>query len=178
MSDNEIARAFNEFIKNQEDGYTTCLEYGGKRDSQLEKELNLFNDVLDLINRQKAEIEKFKSRQKPTGASGYKIENGKVVFFTNMLGGYRYEHKDLEETVKTLNELLQECYSKDEIAFALKCKTEDLKTAKTEAYKEMADILTAKFIHIFRLEESNRRYLKRVVELTLKDMLGKEDEKQ
>ena len=41
----------------------------------------LIGNALDLINRQKAEIERFKSRQKPTGASGYKIENGKVVFF-------------------------------------------------------------------------------------------------
>lgn len=87
-------------------------------------------------NRQKAEIEKFTKRQKPTGASGYKIENGKVVFFTNMLGGCRHEYENLDEVVKTLNELLQECYSKDEIAFALKCKTEDLKTAKSEAIKE------------------------------------------
>ena len=53
------------------------------------------------INQQQAEIEKFTKRQKPTGASGYKIENGKVVFFTNMLGGYREEKEKLEEVVKT-----------------------------------------------------------------------------
>ena len=53
-----------------------------------------------------------------------------------MLGGYREEKENLEEVVETMNELLQECYSKDEIAFALKCKTEELKTAKAEAYKE------------------------------------------
>lgn len=97
--------------------------------------------ILELIKKQQAEIERFTKRQKPTGASGYKIENGKVVFFTNMLGGYREEKENLEEVVKTLNELLHECYSKDEIAFALKCKTEELKTAKTEAYKEFADKL-------------------------------------
>ena len=99
-------------------------------------------EAVDVIekeyNRQQAEIEKFTKRQKPTGASGYKIENGKVVFFTNMLGGCRHEYENLDEVAKTLNVLLQECYSKDEIAFALKCKTEDLKTAKSEAIKEFA----------------------------------------
>ena len=99
---------------------------------------------LDLINRQKAEIERFKNRQKPTAASGYKIENGKVVFFTNMLGGCKIVKENLDEVVKTLNELLQECYSKDEIAFALKCTTEELKTAKAEAVKEFAERFTEK----------------------------------
>lgn len=102
---------------------------------------NLMNDSIALISRQKAEIERFTKRQKPTGASGYKIENGKVVFFTNMLGGCRHEYENLDEVVKTLNELLHEAYSKDEIAFALHCKTEDLKTAKSEARKEFAERL-------------------------------------
>jgi hypothetical protein len=88
--------------------------------------------TIDLINRLQAEVEKFKKRQKPTGASGYKVENGKVVFFTNMLGGCRHEYKDLEEVVKTLNELLHEAYSKNEIVFALKCKTDELDKTKAE----------------------------------------------
>ncbi len=96
-------------------------------------------DARALFKDATAEIARSKNKQKPTGASGYKIENGKVVFFTNMLNGYRYEYKDLDEVVKTLNELLQECYSKDEIAFALRCKTEELKTAKSEAIKEFAE---------------------------------------
>ena len=100
--------------------------------------------IADLINRLQAENEKFKKRQKPTAASGYKIENGKVVFYVDMLGYYSYKYENLEEVVKTLNELLQECYSKDEIVFALKCKTEELKTAKSEAYKEFAERLKAR----------------------------------
>ena len=130
MTDNEIIKALE--ICCAERICRKCVYFG-------KKEFCIANNtpaVVDLINRQKAELEKFTKRQKPTGASGYKIENGKVVFFTNMLGGYREEKENLEEVVKTLNELLQECYSKDEIAFALKCKTEELKTAKAEAYKE------------------------------------------
>ena len=95
--------------------------------------------VFDRFEEQQAEIERYKNRQKPTGASGYKVENGKVVFFTDMLGGCKVVKENLEEVVKTLNELLQEAYAKDEIAFALKCKTEELKTAKAEAVKEFAE---------------------------------------
>lgn len=90
--------------------------------------------ALDLINRQQTEIEVFRNRQKPTVASGFKIEDGKIVFFTDMLDGYRHEYESLDEVVKTLNELLQECYIKDELAFALK-------TAKVEAVKEFAEKL-------------------------------------
>ena len=134
MTDNEIIKALEccacETIMYCED---QCPFY-----KQCENDEQLSKYALALINRQKAEIEKFKNRQKPTAASGYKIENGKVVFFTNMLGGCKVVKENLDEVVKTLNELLQECYSKDEIAFALKCKTEELKTAKAEAVKEFA----------------------------------------
>lgn len=130
-------------------------------------EQNLYKLALDLINRYEEKIKKFENRQKPTGASGYKIENGKVVFFTNMLGGCKIVKENLEEVVKTLNELLQEAYAKDEIAFALKCKTEEIETLKAEverlntyldvigystdkikaeAYKEFAERLKAEMV--------------------------------
>ena len=145
MTDNEIIKALEccsqngDFTKTQIEicspcSYVNCGDCTGL----------LKADALDLIKRQQAEIERFKNRQKPTGASGYKVENGKVVFFTNMLGGCKVVKENLEEVVKTMNELLQECYSKDEIAFALKCKTQELKTAKAEAVKEFAERLKEK----------------------------------
>ena len=138
--------------------------------------------ALDLINRQMAEIEKFKNRQKPTAASGYKIENGKVVFFTNMLGGCKVVKENLDEVVKTLNELLQECYSKDEIAFALKCKTEELKTAKAEAVKEFAEILNLQIDEYISKQDTTSevgcevveylKYLKSDIGDYLKELVG------
>ena len=138
MTDNEIIKALECCSKNEP---CNICSYDKKEKDEFVCCSKLMLDAFDLINRQKAEIERFKNRQKPTGASGYKIENGKVVFFTNMLGGCKVIKENLEEVVKTLNELLQECYSKDEIAFALKCKTEELKTAKAEAIKEFAERL-------------------------------------
>lgn len=113
MTDTEIIKALECCIIKQ--NCTDCPQRGNKNCLE-----TAIEGVLDLVDRQKAEIDKFKNRQKPTAASGYKLENGKVVFFTNVLGGCRIEKENLEEVVETLNELLQECYSKDEIAFALK----------------------------------------------------------
>ena len=98
----------------------------------------LLKDALDLINRQKAEIERLHKLQKPTEASGFKIEDGKVVFYTNMLNGYRHELKDLDEVVEELNLMLQEAYKTDEIAGYLRALQEQYKTAKSEAIKEFA----------------------------------------
>ena len=80
------------------------------------KGCRITRNALDLINRQQAEIERLHKLQKPTEASGFKIEDGKVVFYTNMLNGYRHELKDLDEVVEELNLMLQEAYKTDEIA--------------------------------------------------------------
>ena len=58
MTDNEIIKALEELKKEQEDGYITALEFGGKRDETHEGFLALLGATLDLINRQKAEIER------------------------------------------------------------------------------------------------------------------------
>ena len=42
-----------------------------------------------------------------TKARGYKVENGKLVFFSNMLDGYRHEYKDLQEICEEMNGLLK-----------------------------------------------------------------------
>ena len=58
MTDNEIIKALEELRKEQEDGYITALEHDGKRDPKHEEFLDLLAATLDLINRQKAEIER------------------------------------------------------------------------------------------------------------------------
>ena len=58
MTDNEIIKALEELKEEQEDGYITALEFGGKRDETHEGFLALLGATIDLINRQKAEIER------------------------------------------------------------------------------------------------------------------------
>lgn len=131
----------------------------------------LLTDTLDLINRLQAKVDRFEKRQKPSAASGYKIENGKVVFFVDMLGSYSYEYKDLDEVVKTLNELLHEAYSKNEIVFALKCKTEELKTAKAEAYKECIEKAKEEILPMLPF---NFGAVGRVFDNLLKELVGED----
>lgn len=84
----------------------------------------------------KKEIERLHKLQNPTEASGFKIELGKVVFYTHILNGYRHEYANLDEVVKELNLMLQQHYSKDVIVAHYKSK---LQTAKSEAYREFAE---------------------------------------
>lgn len=133
----ELCIAIHDLINRQE-AEKAELQDEIKCEKETNKHLNdEYIALLKKCNCQEAEIERLKNRQKPNGASGYKIENGKVVFFTTTLGGYRREYENLEEVVKVLNELLHEAYSKDEILFYYNCAIEDLKTAKSEAVKEL-----------------------------------------
>ena len=89
-----------------------------------------------------AEIERLQKLQKPTKTSGFIIQNGKVVFYSNMLNGYRHEYKDLDEVVKELNLMLQSCYKCDEVVSHYKG---NLKIAKSEAYREFAGRFKQKY---------------------------------
>lgn len=139
MTDNEIIKA----LGSMKFGGLRCLECNHKRvkgDNRCGiKGCRIAQYALDLINRQKAEVERLQKRRKPTETSGFKIENGRVVFYTNILNGYRNEYKDLDEVVEELNLLLQESYKADDIAGHLKTLQEQYKTAKSEAVREFAD---------------------------------------
>ena len=58
MTDNEIIKAFKDFLIEQVDGYTDHVETGGERYKFIEKELELLKETDNLINRQQAEIER------------------------------------------------------------------------------------------------------------------------
>ena len=89
----------------------------------------------------KKELDRFHKLQKPTETSGFRIENNKVVFYTNILNGYRHEYKDLDGVVKELNFMLQNCYKCDEVLSHYKGK---LKNDKINAIKEFAERLKEK----------------------------------
>ena len=107
------------------------------------KELHweMLKQWLDLINRQKAEIERLHKLQKPTGAGGFKVENGKVVFYSDMLNGYRHEYKDLDEVVKELNLYMHTDYKNIELISHYQHKA---KNSKYEAINEFAERLKEK----------------------------------
>lgn len=98
----------------------------------------------------KAEIERLQNLQKPTGSGGFKIENGKVIFYSDMLNGYRHEYKDLDEIVKELNLYMHTDYKNIELISHYKHKAQN---AKAEAYKDLAEKLKAKKQRLFSEDE-------------------------
>ena len=58
LTDKEVIKAFKDFLIEQVDGYTDHVETGGERYEFIEKELELLKETDNLINRQKAEIER------------------------------------------------------------------------------------------------------------------------
>lgn len=43
-----------------------------------------------------------------TKARGFKVENGKLVYFSNLLDGYRHEFEDLQEICEEMNGMLEQ----------------------------------------------------------------------
>ena len=97
-----------------------------------------FDEIYKRYFEQQAEIERLQKLQKPTGAGGFRIENGKVIYYSDMLNGYRHEFKDLDEIVKELNLYMHTDYKNIELITHYKNKAE---TAKAEAIKELAERL-------------------------------------
>lgn len=62
MTDNEIIKAFKDFLIEQVDGYTDHVETGGERYEFIEKELELLKETDNLINHLQAQL--FKERNK------------------------------------------------------------------------------------------------------------------
>lgn len=60
-----------------------------------------------------------------TKAQGYKVENGKLVYFSNMLDGYKHEYKDLKEICEEMNGLLKSFNSYEQQLVFWKGKAEE-----------------------------------------------------
>jgi len=106
-----------------------------KKDTEIDILIRKKEALRDEIAEKQAEIERLHKSQKPTGAAGYKIENGKVIMYADVLNGYRHEYKDLEEIVKELNLYMHVDYKNVELISHYKHKAQ---TAKSEAYREFA----------------------------------------
>lgn len=152
MTDNEIKKRLAELRKNQEDGYTTHLEYGGKRDLEQEEMLDLFGATLDLINRKKAEIQ----------AQNEKLHNRKSE--VNRLNSKVKSYKAEIERLKTAFENSQKATK----YWHSKCGelVEDLQIAKAEAYKEFAERLKQV------LYNDEYILIRSIIDNLLKEMVG------
>ena len=125
----------------------------------------------------KAEIERFHKLQKPTAAGGFKIENGKIIFYSDVLNGYRHEYKDLDEIVKELNLYMHTDYKNIELISHYQHKAQ---TAKAEAIKEFAFDLTEEVKQIDTTKPHEDKddiiiHVYDIIDSLVKEMVGKED---
>lgn len=171
MTENEIIKAL-ECCGLDED---MCLDCPVQCDCEKDTEamIDRAKAILDLINRQKAENERLHKLQKPTATSGFVIEDNRIVFYTNILNGYRHEYITINEIVRELNGLLNAAYENDEVLSHYKAK---LQTAKSEAIKEFAEKLSLDIQRnlmpnvdddgTVTVEDAERYFLSRIKEMT------------
>ena len=57
MTDNEIVRCLEKWLKEMHLAYQTYLEYGGKQDARNEEHIDLIGSAIDLIEQQQEMIE-------------------------------------------------------------------------------------------------------------------------
>lgn len=139
MTDNEIIKAFKDFLNEQVDGYTDHVETGGERYEFIEKELELLKETDNLINRLQAKLDEAEDTiqfaDKELKKANTEIERLKSDVsvskdaYMSMKDRYEYEKEKVEKAK-------QKCIG---IAKALK-------TAKAEAYKEFAERLKAEML--------------------------------
>lgn len=85
MTCDEITKALEELMEEQENGYVTALEHGGKRDKTHEGFLDLLGSTIYLINRLQAEIERFNFENLQMIASIKRLKSKAVNEFAERL---------------------------------------------------------------------------------------------
>ena len=127
MTDNEIIKAFKDFLIEQVDGYTDHIETGGERYEFIEKELELLKETDNLINRQKAEIKALRMDNQQLQSD---------IINANMNADHALA--EIERLTAERDVMHQDVIAAEE--YAWQCKT-----AKAEAYKEFAERLKERF---------------------------------
>ena len=83
-----------------------------------------------------ARIEKIIKLAKMEKANGYEVKNGKLYYFSNMLGGCEIEFKDLQEICDALNHYNEEFWGLDQRLTFWKGKAEKVGKETAEKFAE------------------------------------------
>lgn len=81
-------------------------------------------------------IEKIIKLAKMEKAIGYEVKNGKLYYFTNMLEGFEYEFKDLQEICDTANHYNEEFFGLQQRLDFWKGKAEETRKETAEKFAE------------------------------------------
>lgn len=90
-------------------------------------------------------------------ARGFVVKDGKLMFVTNILDGYRHEFKDIHEICDELNNDMKEIDRLIELNNHLRFQLDELKTREVQAVKEFAEKLK-EYINEYEEIESRATY--------------------
>lgn len=83
-------------------------------------------------------IEKIIKLAKREKAIGYEVKNGKLYYFSNLLEGFEYEFKDLQEICDALNHYNEEFWGLDQRLAFWQGKAEEARKETAEKFAEKA----------------------------------------
>lgn len=81
-------------------------------------------------------IEKIIKLAKREKANGYEVKNGKLYYFTNMLNGFEYEFKDLQEICDAANHYNEEFWGLEQRLTFWQGKVEETRKETAEKFAE------------------------------------------
>lgn len=104
------------------------------------------------VTREEAEkryerIEKIIKLAKMEKANGYEVKNGKLYYFSNMLGGCEIEFKDLQEICDMANHYNEEFWGLDQRLTFWKGKAENIRKETAEKFEPLRKYMWEKFHH-------------------------------
>lgn len=88
---------------------------------------------------------------------GFVVKDGKLMYVTNILDGYRHEFKDIHEICAELNNSMKRIDSLIELNNHLRFQLDELKTREVQAVKEFAEKLK-EYINEYEEIESRATY--------------------
>lgn len=94
MIDSEIIKGLKKWLKEMHNAYKIHLESEGRKDTDYEEYIDLMTNTIDLINRQKAEIERYKGVIKILEYNVRKAKSEAIKEFAEKLLSF---YKDFDE---------------------------------------------------------------------------------
>ena len=114
-------------------------------------------------------IEKIIKLAKMEKANGYEVKNGKLYYFSNMLGGCEIEFKDLQEICDALNHYNEEFWGLDQRLTFWKGKAETVGKETAEKFAEMA---SKAFIGLNCIDIDEWNWCQKKIDEICKEIIG------
>lgn len=144
QDDKEICPCYKNAVENYKQGYRKIPEGAVVLTEKEYKRYERIEKIIKLAKREKA--------------NGYEVKNGKLYYFSNMLDGFEYEFKDLQEICDAANHYNEEFWGLDQRLAFWQGKAEETRKETAEKFAEKAKaVLVKAYDYYVKLAERNRK---------------------